>query len=176
MTPAPPPPPPAGVQDAEDLLQEVRLCYWKTLRSLDFRAGETGLTDRELLFLRALKQSGPLCSRSLSQELKVTPANITRLSAGLESRLLVEKVRDPQDHRRIVLTITKAGDSALHEAFEQRQQKLVSWLAGLSSKEVRSLTLAIRRLGESIEGLPDSPSSSAHRPRAMAAPGSPERP
>jgi DNA-binding MarR family transcriptional regulator len=143
MTPAPPSP---TSRDAEELLQQLRSCYWQTLRLLDFRDGHHGLTDRELLFLRALQSGGPVCSRALSATLRVTPANITRLSTGLEERHLVEKTRDPSDRRRVSLAITPQGTAALEEAAQLRQEAIDGWLKGVSAKEVRDLASTMRRL------------------------------
>lgn len=139
---------PASPREAEDLLQELRSCYWQALRLLDFRDGHRGLTDRELLFLRTLQSSGPVCSRAVSAELRVTPANITRLSTGLQERRLVQKTRDPRDHRRVSLAITPLGQETLQEADQQRQRALDAWLRGLTSKEVRELVATMRRLAD----------------------------
>ncbi len=104
--------------------------------------------------------------RTLSQVAEfqgVTPATATTLITTLESRGWVSREHDPEDRRRVVVTVTDAGLERLTAAQRAAEDSMVSALDPLSDDDVRRLLDGLRVL----EGVADThrcahPSTRAH--------------
>ena len=73
--------------------------------------------------------------------------------AALERRGLVERRSDPQDGRRAVLSLTRAGRQARRSRTDARTGQLAEALAGFSRAELKQLMAAaplLERLAEQL--------------------------
>jgi DNA-binding MarR family transcriptional regulator len=67
------------------------------------------LTPAESRALAVLEREGPTTSSALARLEHITPQSMGVTVASLESRGLIERTLDPDDGRRGVLTVTRAG-------------------------------------------------------------------
>jgi DNA-binding MarR family transcriptional regulator len=106
---------------ARELLRAVhRLKHldWAGSMTQQGLCAERAITKSELLLLFFLKKPRAIGSTGfkvseISQEFKVSPANITQLVTGLEARGLVIRTMDPNDRRVVRVTLSPDGESAV---------------------------------------------------------------
>jgi DNA-binding MarR family transcriptional regulator len=82
----------------------------------------------------------------------VRPATATTMVTTLEHRGFVRRDADPDDRRRVVVSMTEVGHTAFDAAQEVAERALAELLAPLGPEELASLAKgsdAVRRLGSS---------------------------
>jgi DNA-binding MarR family transcriptional regulator len=113
-----------------------------------------GLTMPETSALARLDRGGPATSSELAKREQIKPQSMGATLAGLQARGLVERRSDPQDGRRVVLSVTDAGRRVLRSRRDARTETLVEALSSTFTRaEVNHLMSAaalIERLAESI--------------------------
>ncbi|MEU3027493.1 MarR family winged helix-turn-helix transcriptional regulator [Streptomyces incarnatus] len=116
---------------------------------------EGGLTIPERGALAQLDRSGPTTSSALAREAQITAQSMGATLGALQARGLVERRRDPDDGRRVVLTVTDAGRQALRDKRNARAELIAGALTGgaFTPAELERLAEAaplLRRLAQSI--------------------------
>lgn len=87
----------------------------KVIRRVGLRVfAEEGLTDAQFQALMLLMENGPMLMRKMSDQMLVTPANVTGLTDRLEEKGLVRRTSGEGDRRATIMEITPAG-KALYE-------------------------------------------------------------
>lgn len=89
-----------------------------------------GLTMPERSALANLHRSGPTTSSALAREAQITAQAMGATLGTLRDRGLVERRPDPDDGRRVVLTVTDAGRQALKDKRNARTELLAQALTG----------------------------------------------
>ncbi|ROQ63698.1 MarR family transcriptional regulator [Streptomyces sp. 840.1] len=101
-----------------------------------------GLTMPERTALSRLERSGPATSSALARDVQITAQAMGATLAALRARGLVERSPDPDDGRRMVLTVTDAGRRELKEKRNARTELIAQALAGGAFTEVELGQLA----------------------------------
>ncbi|MFD9128490.1 MarR family winged helix-turn-helix transcriptional regulator [Kitasatospora sp. NPDC059571] len=114
-------------------------------RLADRLAGR-GLRLWHMAVLAALTDFGPHVQRALSTRLGVDPSDIAKVVDDLASAGWVERSRDPADRRRIRVSITAAGRSALTDLQAEAEQVQDELLAPLTTAERTQLTDLLSRV------------------------------
>ena len=140
----------------EELLRRLRLSYWRLFLTLEDHEEVAGLTNRQMIYLSLLDQEGPLSARTLSARLGMTPANITRLSVPMEQRRWIVRVRDPDDHRKLSISITGAGRGTLEVARARHQHQLDEILGSLTPGELSATVRGLRSFLSALEQWPSA--------------------
>lgn len=113
------------------------------------------LSFGELLVLSRLNQLGPSTAAALARAEQVTPQSIGVTVAELERRGLVERRGDPKDKRRVLVTPTASGETALRERRDTRTDQIATALAQrFTPAELDTLSRAaalIERLGRALQ-------------------------
>ncbi len=112
------------------------------------------LTLPETSALARLDRGGPATATALAKVEQISPQSMGATLAGLESRGLIERRADPDDGRRILLSVSEAGLAVLRDRRNARAQQLAEALAhGFTPAELAQLLAAaplIERLAQSI--------------------------
>ncbi|MDX3075426.1 MarR family winged helix-turn-helix transcriptional regulator [Streptomyces sp. NPDC088354] len=116
---------------------------------------EGGLTMPERTALSHLERSGPTTSSALAREVQITAQAMGATLSALRVRGLVERRPDPEDGRRVVLTVTGAGLQALKDKRNARTELLARALTGgaFTAAELEQLAAAaplLERLARNI--------------------------
>jgi DNA-binding MarR family transcriptional regulator len=92
---------------------ELRVAVGRIVRRLrqEWEAGD--LTGAELSMLARLEQDGPCGPVALAEAEQVSPPVVCSTVAGLRRRGLVRRDPDPGDGRRVILSVTAAGQGEL---------------------------------------------------------------
>lgn len=116
-------------------------------------AGQVSLS--ELLALHELDAGGALAQQELAAKLQLDKSTVSRLVAGLETRSLLIRQRDPNNRRIIRLSLTPAGRRLhldLAQAMHARQRTV---LAAMTAPERTALAAGLagllRALSESFD-------------------------
>jgi DNA-binding MarR family transcriptional regulator len=114
-----------------------------------------GLTMPERTALSALDRSGPATSSALAREVQITAQAMGATLGALRARGLVERRPDPDDGRRVVLTVTAAGVQALQDKRNARTELIARALTSgaFTPTELEQLTAAaslLERLAQNI--------------------------
>lgn len=137
-------------QVAEALLVSIRLLV-RRVRQVQF---DSELTLPETSALARLDRGGPTTSSELARLEQISPQAMGATLAALGSRGLIERRADPQDGRRVVLSLTEAGRRELRNRRTARTERLAEALSsGFSSEELGQLMVAaplIERLAQNI--------------------------
>jgi DNA-binding MarR family transcriptional regulator len=130
----------ASVPDATEVAAGLRVAVGLVVRKLRQApyAGELTLAE----------------SSALSRLERISPQSMEVTVAALLDRGLIERNRDPEDGRRIVLSITEAGRRTLGDKRGARTEHIAAALRdGFSEDELRQLesaTALLERLAEKL--------------------------
>ncbi|MEV7181657.1 MarR family transcriptional regulator [Kitasatospora sp. NPDC093679] len=119
------------------------------------RLARRGLRLWHLAVLAALADFGPHVQRDLSVRLSVDPSDIAKVVDELAAAGWVDRSRDPADRRRIRVTVTDPGRTALRELQAEAEAVQAELLAPLSAAERTRLHGLLRRLFDGDPGTPE---------------------
>ena len=115
---------------------------------------EGELTLPEIAALARLDRAGPATASMLARLEQISPQSMGATLAGLEARGLVARSPDPDDGRRVVLSVTGAGRQVLRDKRSARTEQLAQALsAGFTPAELAQLRAAaplLERLAQTI--------------------------
>jgi DNA-binding MarR family transcriptional regulator len=140
--------------DVSDVAAALRESVGLLLRRMRQQHLEGELTLPENSALTRLSRNGPATSSALAKLEQISPQSMGATLASLETRGLVARHPDPRDGRRVVLSVTEAGQQVLQDKRNARTQQLaVALSARFTPAEIRQLAeLAplLERLAQSI--------------------------
>jgi DNA-binding MarR family transcriptional regulator len=141
----------------EDELEKVAAALQGSIslfvRQLRQSRSEGELTLPERSALARLDRGGPTTSAALARLDQISPQSMGTTLRALESRGLVARHADPQDGRRVLVSLTDAGLARLQSRRSARTEQLVDVLAGFTKSELKALSAAaplIERLAQSL--------------------------
>jgi DNA-binding MarR family transcriptional regulator len=123
--------------------------------------GRFGLNRGDVGVLSALRIAGPpnqLSPTRLFKGLMLSSAGITNRLDRLEKRGLVQRSRDPNDRRGVLVELTAEGRSVLEQAVQANTAAERELVAGLEAAELETLAGLLKKLlaGLETQGDPDS--------------------
>ena len=141
-----------SVPDAHEVAAALRVAIGMLYRRLK-QATPTELTLAESSTLSRLERGGPASSSELARYDRISPQSMGVTVAALEDRGLIERDRDPEDGRRIVLSITEAGRQLIHDKRGARTGQIAAALDGFSGDELTQLKAVVPLLERLAEKL-----------------------
>ena len=112
------------------------------------------LTLSESAALARLDRGGPATAAALARAEQISPQSMGATLASLESRALIQRAPDPDDGRRVILSITEAGLQVLRDRRNARTERLAEALSsGFTRAELEQLMAVaplLERLAHSI--------------------------
>lgn len=140
--------------DPHDVATALRFGIGLLVRRLRQVQDDAGLTLPETSALARLDLGGPATSSALAKQEQISPQSMGATLGGLDERGLVERRPDPDDGRRVVLSITTEGVRVLGARRAARTETLAAVLAdGFTPAELRQLLDAaplIERLAHNL--------------------------
>lgn len=134
---------------------EQQICYamHTTVRAFDavYREllAEHGLSYPQYIALMTVGEHGPLTVSGLGEHLRLDSGTLSPLLKRMEAAGLVERVRDPEDERRVLVTATPAGHDRLAALGDVPHQIAVR--SGLSRQEMLDLHRTLRQVTERLD-------------------------
>jgi MarR family transcriptional regulator, lower aerobic nicotinate degradation pathway regulator len=124
----------------------------KGRRLVNASLARDGARRQHFTVLTSLSQQGPASQAELGRRLSIDRSDLHALLAGLERDGLVGRVRDQQDRRRNVVTLTRAGRSALARLDQLIDAAQDALLQPLSPAERQELTRLLQKILETGPG------------------------
>ena len=109
---------------------------------------EEGITEPQFQALMLLVESGPMLMRKMSDEMLVTPANVTGIMDRLEEKGLVRRTPGKGDRRATIIEITPEGKALFERVAIKKGEMLQKALAMFTKDELMTL----RGLLEKFQG------------------------
>jgi DNA-binding MarR family transcriptional regulator len=131
---------------------ELRILVQRLARRIRANRAGSGVTDAQLSVLFHLEKQGDSAPGRLAEHDGVTPPSMNRTLNGLEEAGWVTRSPDPDDARKVVVSLTPAGTELIAETRRLRSAWFTRRLAELSTDERRLLegvTPVLRRLADS---------------------------
>lgn len=133
---------------------ELRVLTGRLARRLRARGVAGDLTMPESLVLARLERGGPATPGALAKAEGVQPQSMGATLAGLAGRGLVSRSHDPDDRRRVVMSITEAGRQLVYGARRDREGVLSRAITeALTPAELEQLTAALPLLDKLASAL-----------------------
>ena len=140
--------------DVSDVAVALRDSIGLLLRRMRQQRPDGALTLPEGAAMTRLNRAGPTTSSALAKLEQISPQSMGATLAGLEARGLVARHPDPEDGRRVVLSVTEAGQQILLDKRNARTDQLAQALsARFTPDEIRQLAVAaplLERLAQTI--------------------------
>lgn len=112
-----------------------------------------GLSARSSALLKALViLPQPVAQSEICEALVLDQASVAILAEGLESKGLIQRVRDPRDRRRYAVTLTPEGAKLQQEAERRSQQIRQELFDGMSPEDLGQLSSLLTSLA-SLRGI-----------------------
>jgi MarR family transcriptional regulator, organic hydroperoxide resistance regulator len=145
-----------GKHDKEKSIQEIQALLKKIPQLLsrpdldEWRKLTVPMAQLKALFLIVNGQE--VNSRTLAENLEVTPGNVTGIVDRLAEQDLVVRKPDPQDRRVIWLEATPKGKELLGKLIEDHTKQFTLILDYMKAGELRALTIGLNGLVRAVEG------------------------
>lgn len=130
-----------------------RLPTWLTAEAarrgrhlVDTSLAEDGVRRQHFTVLTSLSEQGPTSQAELGRRLSIDRSDLHALLGELERDGIVTRVRDEQDRRRNVVTLTRAGQSVLARLDMRIDTAQDALLEPLSAGERRELSRLLQKL------------------------------
>ncbi len=136
--------------DTTELAARLRLAIARMARRLRQESG-TDLGPSQLAALATIERHGSLAPSELAEREQIKRPTATRILDHLEKAGTVERVRDPEDRRCSILSITPDGRALLRRLRARKTAYLAQRLGELDPADVA----ALERAAEVIEALLD---------------------
>jgi DNA-binding MarR family transcriptional regulator len=127
------------------LASDLRLAIGRVARRLRriYVDAEKGVSFLELAVLQRLERTGPAAPGTLAGDEGVTSAAVAATLTSLESQGLVIRDRDPEDRRRVVVTITSSGRKTLQARESSSIDRIEAVLRTVTAADRRRLAAAV---------------------------------
>ena len=148
----------------EDLLDELT-AWGPRERAGAFKHWLRGsLSLVHLHVLTVIQVNGPLPMSKLADALDVSVASLTGIVDRMESRRLVERRREPDDRRVVLVHPTDAGDAVFDEMAAERRKTLEPLLDRMTDDELESFLVGLRALRRVRTDMSDEARARRSRP------------
>jgi DNA-binding MarR family transcriptional regulator len=134
----------------EELAPRLRWAITRMARRLRQEAG-TDLGPSQVASLATIERHGPLSPSELAERERIKRPTATRIVRHLDDAGLVERVRDPEDGRASILTVTGEGRALLRRLRERKTAYLARRLADMDAEDRRTLERAAGLLEGMLE-------------------------
>jgi DNA-binding MarR family transcriptional regulator len=134
----------------EELAPRLRLAITRTARRLRQEAG-SHLGPSQTAALATIERHGPLSPSEVAERERIKRPTATRIVSHLEAAGLIARIRDPEDGRASILTITGDGRSLLRRLRARKTAYLAKRLDGLDGEDRRTLERAAELLEAMLE-------------------------
>ena len=128
---------------------------WHATRTLTHRiaADELKITPSQFHVLRRIS-SGIESVSGLADCMHLSRPNVSRTVDELVNHKLVQRKRDPDDRRNIILSLTKKGKTQIDTLHKKIGEKVIEKFMRLDEKEIESLKLGLHLLQKIILRVP----------------------
>ena len=131
-----------------DRLVEDLLALYHLIRRASHPVKRGEITTEQYWLLLRLRRSGPMSIGQLADALGITGSSVTTSSKRLERAGLVQRERQSDDERMVLVALTPQGQQKIEAWQQERRAFLSHLLAPLTSQEQDTLSALLERVLE----------------------------
>lgn len=136
-----------GVSDIEeDVLRSLR----RIIRAVDLYSRrlvtQTGLSGPQLICLRQLARQGPLQTSHLAEAVNLSSATVCGILNRLEQRGLVIRERQQEDRRRVLVSLSEAGQDTVDNAPPPLNDSFLFKLRAMPERQQKNIHETLGRI------------------------------
>jgi DNA-binding MarR family transcriptional regulator len=140
---------PDVVDVAEALGMSLGLLRWRLRQT---PVGELSLSERSAM--TRLDRGGPATAAALARREGISPQGMGLTLGALEERGLIERRADPEDGRRVLVSLSEQGRQSLRDKRNVRTQQIAKALSsGFTDAELTTLRVAAPLIERLAEGM-----------------------
>lgn len=145
--------PARSVEDAITVLENFTMkMAWYEFRRFSRELSAHELTFPQFHTLAVIKENNVKCTMGhLADETRQVSATMTGIIDRLVERGLVERFRQPDDRRKVLVRLTEAGHAKLEAVSEVRRSQLASMLRRLDESTRHDLTFSLQQYMDVLE-------------------------
>lgn len=129
----------------------MRKLFVHHMRGLSFPADETDLTRAQMATLSQIGRAGRATMGSLAEDLSVAPGTLTGVVDRLIEKGLVERERNPEDRRKVMVGLTGEGEKVFARQQEGAARFSDMLFRLLTPDESRTLLQLMEKLVGGLE-------------------------
>jgi DNA-binding MarR family transcriptional regulator len=138
-------------RDVDELWSQLRPVIAGERFALTERCHQLGLSMLHLHLMSLLEAKGPIPMSRIAELLGVGLPNATGLVSRMQERGVVDRLRDQDDRRVVVVGLTPSGRETLRDLELVRRRRLGLALAHLTTAQRHTLLRAIHTLRAAFE-------------------------
>ena len=121
--------------DLADEASALRMATFRLARRLRAQRAVDSMSDAQFAVLAGLRIHGSQTLGELATRERITPPSMNRTVNCVEEAGYVTRSADERDRRRVIISLTDAGDTVVDETVRRRDAWLEEALAALSTEE-----------------------------------------
>ncbi|HEX5396749.1 MAG TPA: MarR family transcriptional regulator [Candidatus Limnocylindria bacterium] len=135
----------------DELWSQLRPIIAGERYALTERCHQLGLSMLHLHLMSLLEAKGPIPMSRIAELLGVALPNATGLVSRMQERDVVDRLRDENDRRVVLVRLTTAGRATLRDLEDVRRRRLALALAQLTTPQRNALLRSIHTLRAAFE-------------------------
>jgi MarR family transcriptional regulator, organic hydroperoxide resistance regulator len=137
---------PAGMNEAEEILADIRALWRDLFRNPFDEAKESGLTGPQVNVIACLVTRGPMTLTDLSRTLGMSHSTASGIVDRLQERGLLQRNEDATDRRRTLIGITESVSRYVRQLEAGPAGRLVAALDKAKPGQRRLITTGLKTL------------------------------
>ena len=135
-----------------NITEEILIALRRVIRAIDQHSRNLiqshGLTGPQALMLTEIVRSGGITGSELAKRVSLSQATVTDVIKRLENRALLERSKDPDDKRKMILRATSQGESMVKQSVPLLQERFEKRLNEIKNWEQLQLLSSLQRIAE----------------------------
>ena len=136
--------------------ERVLILLRQIVRTIDLDGRElsrhSGMTTPQLILLQTVESQGPSPVGSIAKAMNLTQATVTNIIDRLEIKALVVRTRSQSDKRKVLISLTTAGEQALASCPTPLQQQFTLAFNQLQGWEQSQIVATLERVSSLLGG------------------------
>jgi len=135
-----------------NITEEILIALRRVIRAIDQHSRNLiqthGLTGPQALMLKEIVRSSGITGSELAKRVSLSQATVTDVIKRLENRELLERTKDQDDKRKIILRATSQGQALVKQSVPLLQERFEKRLNELKDWEQLQLLSSLQRIAE----------------------------
>jgi DNA-binding MarR family transcriptional regulator len=138
------------LQQFQELITKLFQCCQERMQ---YQSEKFDLPDAELRCLSLFGKERYLTSTGIAQKMNLVKSRISKIVDGLIKKELIQRIKDPEDSRISLLSLTPLGQKKLHEIIEFLDEIHHSVLEQMAPEQRKTLLINLDLLKASMESV-----------------------
>lgn len=125
-------------------------CRFKQYTANLLKKNNIGLTPEQFLTIDILWNQGPMPQYRIAEAMQKDKNSVTNLVDALEKKQLVERLRDKNDRRSNLVTLTPRAEAMKNETKQFGISMLDDMLRSIDEKELQSFLATLKKIDQAM--------------------------